>query len=172
MTPDAERRRFLALVDLAIRQREQWQYRIGRLDYWWRRPLGEQLRRVVARPNRVEGRGRPPAHARTARPLPPDELRRRALIGGMLEATRDCVPGRYPGSVVILWADEDSGFRRGDPERSWRRLVGHLTVLPIRGDHVSCVTLHLDGLAERLLLCLDAPSNTEAPLDFVASPRS
>src|SRR5215813_2368411 len=63
-------------------------------------------------------------------------------------AIRRYVPGPYAGPVVLFRAEELPTKR---PDLGWpRRLLPHLTVVTIPGDHHTCVTRHVATFAGRL----------------------
>jgi amino acid adenylation domain-containing protein len=55
-------------------------------------------------------------------------------------------PGAYRGPMTVLLA-RDEGEDAGAVRRAWRRVSPKAEVLEVPGDHVTCVTRHVDALA-------------------------
>ncbi|HET9533334.1 MAG TPA: amino acid adenylation domain-containing protein [Blastocatellia bacterium] len=64
------------------------------------------------------------------------------------------VPRRYKGRITLFWPEEVARFP-GDPTMGWRKVAaGGVEVYPIAGRHLTCITRHVDVLADRLNACL------------------
>jgi thioesterase domain-containing protein len=63
---------------------------------------------------------------------------------------RGYIPGHYPGRVVLLHTDSIHSRVPDDPTLGWRHVTSHLEVRAIPGDHCSCLTEHVESLAECL----------------------
>jgi thioesterase domain-containing protein len=63
---------------------------------------------------------------------------------------RGYIPGHYPGRVVLLCTDSVQSRVPDDPTLGWRHVTSHLEVRPIPGDHHTCLTEHVESLAECL----------------------
>jgi amino acid adenylation domain-containing protein len=64
------------------------------------------------------------------------------------------VPRRYDGRVVLLWPAEDRIPLPGDPTHGWRAYVPNIEVYTVPGGHFTCVTQHIEAVAEHLKRCL------------------
>ena len=65
-------------------------------------------------------------------------------------------PGPYGGPVVLLWPEsQDPQLHPGDPTQGWGAVAQAVEVRPVPGDHLSCVTTHVDVVAAELRRCLD-----------------
>jgi thioesterase domain-containing protein len=71
----------------------------------------------------------------------------------MLRAVRAYLPGRYGGGVTLFWTDESHPLP-WDRTLGWRKVAREVEVVPIPGTHDSCVSVHLEALAERMSECL------------------
>jgi hypothetical protein len=63
------------------------------------------------------------------------------------------VPRRYPGPVTVL-VPADERAQQGDS--GWSRVAVRTTLREVPGDHLTCLTRHVDGLGAVLRECLDA----------------
>jgi thioesterase domain-containing protein len=75
---------------------------------------------------------------------------------------RGYVPGRYRGRIALFWPEGVNSYP-DDPTMGWGRVAaGGVDVYPIAGRHLTCITRHVDVLAERLNTCLqEAQAKTE-----------
>jgi thioesterase domain-containing protein/acyl carrier protein len=62
-------------------------------------------------------------------------------------AVQHYVPPRYTGSVVLFRAEQFPAFR---PDLGWARLLPHLEVIVVPGDHHSCITRYVATFGARL----------------------
>ncbi len=60
---------------------------------------------------------------------------------------RRYAPAAYEGRVVLLRAADDPAYR---PDLGWARLIPHLEVGVIPGEHLTCITRHVGAFAARL----------------------
>jgi len=60
------------------------------------------------------------------------------------------IPGPYPGRVVFLRTDSMKSRAPDDPTLGWRYVTSQLEVRPIPGGHHTCLTEHVESLAECL----------------------
>jgi len=96
--------------------------------------------------------GETPGHPALAPFADPYERYRRAI--------RRYVPGPYAGPVVLFRAEELPTKR---PDLGWpRRLLPHLTIVAIPGDHNTCVTRHVAIFASRLEEVMQKAASGEA----------
>jgi amino acid adenylation domain-containing protein len=82
-----------------------------------------------------------------------EESERDLRMGHVLRAVRTYVPGRYGGRVTLFWTDEPHPLP-WDRTLGWKKVAHEVDVVPIPGTHDSCVSVHLDALAERMSACL------------------
>lgn len=68
-------------------------------------------------------------------------------------ADRDYRPRPFDGDVVVLWPREDPEFAQA--ARWWRGMARRVDFRPLPGDHVTCLTRHVETLAQVLGECLD-----------------
>jgi hypothetical protein len=67
---------------------------------------------------------------------------------------RGYVPRRYRGRIALFWPEGVRAYP-DDPTMGWGRVAaGGVDVYPIAGRHLTCITRHVDVLAERLNACL------------------
>jgi amino acid adenylation domain-containing protein len=64
------------------------------------------------------------------------------------------IPGPYSGRVVLFRTNELHLRAPNDPTAGWRHVASNLEVCPIPGDHHTCVTQHLESLADCLAMYL------------------
>jgi thioesterase domain-containing protein len=62
-------------------------------------------------------------------------------------AIRRYVPSRYAGLVALFRAEQFPAHR---PDLGWSRLLPHLEVGVIPGDHHTCITRHVAAFGARL----------------------
>jgi len=71
-------------------------------------------------------------------------------------------PKPYQGAVALLLSEDVLG-RADNVSRSWQQLAPDVTVQPLRGSHLECITEHVEALAEKIEDCLKS---------VAANPRS
>ena len=59
-------------------------------------------------------------------------------------------PGRYDGTVDLIWADENPNIRPADPTRGWGLVAAHVRVYPLVSSHLGLVTNNIPLLAGAL----------------------
>ena len=65
-------------------------------------------------------------------------------------------PGRYAGPVTILWGRAELAQGPEGPAKIWRKVARQLEIHQVPGGHLTCLTIHVRALAERLRACLDS----------------
>ena len=93
----------------------------------------------------VPAHGAPHVEASIFRPL--DQRRRNHAYR---RAVRGYIPEPYPGRVVLLRTSDMQSRAPDDPSVGWRNVASQLEVCPIPGDHHTCLTEHVESLAECL----------------------
>jgi len=77
-------------------------------------------------------------------------------------ATKEYVPQNYPGRATLFSASDLTASY--DVEDGWRQLVAELEVHKIPGNHLDIIREpHVQVLAEKLNLCLQAAQNQSQP---------
>jgi thioesterase domain-containing protein len=67
------------------------------------------------------------------------------------------LPRAYAGRVTLFWPEEALHEIQGDSTAGWGRIARRgVDVQVIPGKHLTCITRHVESLAERLKACLDA----------------
>jgi amino acid adenylation domain-containing protein len=102
------------------------------------RGLASTARAVVTRV-----RHRPDEPVAAASPAAPAFGRRHVYRGSF----RRYAPAIYEGRVLLLRAADDPAYR---PDLGWSRLIPHLEVDVIPGEHLTCITRHVAAFAARL----------------------
>ena len=64
------------------------------------------------------------------------------------------IPQPYSGRVVLFRTNELQSRAPNDPTAGWRHVASNLEICPIPGDHHTCVTQHLQSLADCLAMYL------------------
>jgi hypothetical protein len=77
----------------------------------------------------------------------PRQLEYRAAIEGY-------VPEPYDGSVAFFRSKSMESRAPGDPTAGWAQVATDVDVHWIPGEHLTCLTEHVDALAEHLGACL------------------
>jgi len=103
-------------------------------------------RRVVAEPE--SGFPEEPVTS-SQNPDYPDYAERAFRLRHMRLAVRAYVPTRYQGRLTLFWT-ADLNYTPWDPTAGWRKVAREVDVVPIVGDHGTCLTTHLDDLAARI----------------------
>ncbi len=111
-----------------------------------------KARRKLTRNGGERGGGAPEPAGQPGQPTP-EAGERELRVRHMLRAVRAYLPGRYGGRVTLFWTDEAHPLP-WDPTLGWREVAREVEVVPIPGTHDSCVSVHLDALAERMSECL------------------
>jgi len=118
------------------------------LRYYWRR-LRETVE-VSLPPALVEGDSR---GARAVAERTRAYARRFDAYARVLLAYR---PAPYGGPVVLLWPEgQTQRLHADDPTQGWGAVAGAVEVRLVSGDHLSCVTTHVDAVAAELRRRLD-----------------
>ena len=63
------------------------------------------------------------------------------------------VPAPYPGRLVVLRSERLEDPR---PDLGWSQASPRVEVHAVPGDHLGCITRHVDATAGRLRACLEA----------------
>jgi amino acid adenylation domain-containing protein len=74
------------------------------------------------------------------------------------------VPDSYDGPVVFFRSHAMQSRAPSDPTAGWGKVAKDVEVHWLPGDHLTCLSEHLETLAEHLARCLGAASAKERPL--------
>jgi len=133
-----------------------WRYRVLRLGELW----GQGVRPLIAfGARKITGRARPSEAGTPARlpgiTTPPADERLARIGGAYTRIVEQYIPGRYDGRVTLISSLEGPAAQSSDATLGWRKVAAEVKVLSVPGNHITCITRHVDGLAERLQACLD-----------------
>jgi len=129
-----------------------WKYRVGRLFDLAKAGPREQISYLLSK---ARARRRPTAGASGAPETPPSGPRPRNLLDAYDPIVEAYVPRRYPGRVMLIASAERAAGFPSDPTMGWRQVARDVRVLSVPGTHLSCITVDVDVLADRLRACLD-----------------
>ena len=59
-------------------------------------------------------------------------------------------PSPYPGSVVLLWPQENREEALSDLKSYWEQVCDQVELRQIPGNNTTCLTKHVDALAQAL----------------------
>ena len=90
------------------------------------------------------------------------EIRERDLPSAFQWASAGYRPQPYDGPVALLLS-EDVLRNRSNLARKWRQLAPEISVHPLPGSHLECITAHVDTLAEKIMSCLESAAATAHP---------
>jgi non-ribosomal peptide synthetase component F/thioesterase domain-containing protein len=148
----------------------QWTLWRGRLARWSGLSLPAQarvvLRRISNRFVRVFNRLRPrpqPAASQSVGPAKsgaPDE-REPDVVSAFLWASARYRPRPYQGPVALLLSDDVVRHPKNVSE--WQELAPKVTVHPLLGSHLECITAHVDSLAQTIESCLQNTAANSHP---------
>ncbi|MGI9088548.1 MAG: condensation domain-containing protein [Chthoniobacterales bacterium] len=137
--------------------------KFGRLAIW-RARLAEGIAQNVraqtrAAPRRIchrltgifaAARNRLGAHDQTTRPPTSAAIEiERDLPSAFQWASAGYRPQPYAGPLALLLSEDVIGAAR-NPSREWQRLAPALTVHPLPGSHLECITAHVETLAKEI----------------------
>lgn len=132
-----------------------WRYRVARLGELSQLDLHQQISYVL---RKVGPRSRPtPAAFQSDANSATQNVGRRQLhmIDTYDRIVANYIPRTYPGRVTVIASMEGPASRSSDPTLGWGRVAAEVKVLSVPGDHLTCITKHVDIVAERLRVCLD-----------------
>ncbi len=93
----------------------------------------------------------PTSTLETTNPLVEEE---RDLPSAFQWASASYHPKIYDGAVALLLS-EDVLSDADNVSRRWQQLAPNVTVQPLRGSHLECITAHVEALAEKIEDCLE-----------------
>jgi thioesterase domain-containing protein len=137
----------------------RWALWRGRLARWWGLDVQSQarivFRRILNRFARAYQMLRRPFR-RDAGPVSPESgvpgRREHDMPSAFLWASARYRPQPYHGPVALLLSDDVVRYGRNVAE--WQELAPKVTVHPLLGTHLECITAHVDTLAQTIESCL------------------
>jgi non-ribosomal peptide synthetase component F/thioesterase domain-containing protein len=90
--------------------------------------------------------------------------RERDVSAAFLWASASYRPQPYHGPVALLLSDDVVRDGRNVLEE-WRELAAKVTVHPLLGSHLECITAHVDTLAQTIESCLQSVAASSHPRD-------
>jgi amino acid adenylation domain-containing protein len=162
VVPEKQLEHFLYLRSRIVRSKRALTRYKSRLTELWRAEADEQLAFIRSKAKRVmEKRGRSAGAARKDQTPGSNQNGAGARRATRWDITADYsrlmhgyVPRRYKGRITLFWPEEVARFP-GDPTMGWRKVAeGGVEVYAIAGKHLTCITRHVDVLADRLNACL------------------
>jgi hypothetical protein len=148
----------------------RWTLWRGRLARWSGLSLPAQarvaLRRVSNRFVRLYNRLRPlpqPAASQSIGPAKSDASRQREpdVPSAFQWASARYRPRSYQGPVALLLSDDVVRHPKNVSE--WQELAPKVTVHPLLGTHLECITAHVDTLAQTIENCLQDAAASSHP---------
>lgn len=76
---------------------------------------------------------------------------------------RLCFPSRYDGSIVLLWPQENREELLSDLKSYWEQVCGEVELRLIPGDNKTCLTKHVESLAQALNAVLGESNPSPVP---------
>ena len=136
----------------------QWALRRTQFSLWYEEKVPEKMRLVTRqiRHRLVSAFGllqRQVRNGNRAGDLEAELSQERDVPSAFLWASAGYRPRPYPGRMSVLLS-EDLLHRGDDLARAWQQLAPKVTVHPLTGSHLECITAHVDNLAETIEHCL------------------
>jgi thioesterase domain-containing protein len=165
LAPEVELTAFMRLVDrldrrnLARHTRPAHRTYAARLRRWLHRPLDQQLTVLVAKLREdlatIARRWSPSTqNASTRRAPTAEETRRGRLWTAYRRANCAYILRKYAGELTLVWPEHDV-HRFGYPAGPWRRVVRHVDLHIVPGEHSTSVTKHVASVGKCVRTCLE-----------------
>ncbi|MEO5722132.1 MAG: hypothetical protein ABIR71_11760 [Chthoniobacterales bacterium] len=158
--------------DAQVAHFERWVVNRARLDLWRTLSFREQSRTLVRRVSNQAGslvrllRRRRKAPASPTAPSAED-ITGRDMASLFLWASAGYRAQPYDRPVALLLSD-DVLCSVENVARAWKQLAPDLTIHPLKGSHLECITAHVDNLANTMERCLEAtPAAREKAVDAI-----
>ncbi len=107
------------------------------------------IRKIVAK-----ARGRKVDTTTIGNEMPDDEQLGR-IAGAYSRMVQEYVPGRYSGRITLFSSLEGPITQSSDPTLGWGKVAADVKVIPVPGNHLTCITNHVEVLGRHLRICLD-----------------
>ncbi len=117
----------------------------------------------LRRTGQLRGPAGKAAAPRAASPAPRPDLSETARVRQharrrdyeeMVIAVRGYIPGRYAGRIDAIWAKDRLAEREYSAQWAWPRVAPDTSVTVVPGNHHTCLTTHVDALAEAMRAAL------------------
>ena len=162
--------RFLTYRARLLRIREIKSYYRTRISDFFRLPAGERLS-FVREKSLTAGRNLVRSLVSIANVGAQDGKQESDDHNGVIDAHRErvsaayakavlgYVPRQYHGKAVVLWPSELPLEEPEDPTAGWSKVAASVELLRVPGGHITCVTSHVEHVANALRVCLDEVAN-------------
>jgi amino acid adenylation domain-containing protein len=87
------------------------------------------------------------------------DAHRERVTAAYAKAVLGYVPRHYHGRAVVLWPSELPLEEPEDPTAGWSKVAASVELLRVPGGHITCVTSHVEHVANALRVCLDEVAN-------------
>ena len=87
------------------------------------------------------------------------DAHRERVSAAYAKAVLGYVPRQYHGKVTVLWPAELPLEEPEDPTAGWSKVAASVELLRVPGGHITCVTSHVEHVANALRVCLDEIAN-------------
>lgn len=154
----------------------RWALWRGRLARWWGLDVRSQarivFRRILNRFVRAYQMVRRPFQRDTGPSVSPTSnlpgRREHDMPSAFMWASARYRPQPYHGPVALLLSDDVVGYGRNVAE--WQEVAPKVTVHPLMGRHLECITAHVDSLAQTIERCLrGVAAHHTAPMERPAA---
>jgi thioesterase domain-containing protein len=85
----------------------------------------------------------------------PEDLRLERIARAYFRIIQQYVPGRYAGRLTLIASLEGRSRQAVDPTLGWGQVAAEVEIVKVPGNHLTCVTTHVEALAKKLQHCLD-----------------
>lgn len=138
---------------------ERWVARRSRLEHWRQLSFRKRARfiaRRISKPFASLSRLFRSRRKSPPNPITPgtEAIGVRDVPSLFLWAAARYRPQPCQGAVALLLSD-DVLCSVDNVARAWKQLARDLTIHPLKGSHLECITAHVDNLAETIERCLD-----------------
>ena len=116
-------------------------------------------RSILTRFGRRSRKAAPPASPEVSDSAAPPE---RDLPSIFQWASAGYRPRPYDGPVALLLSEDVLGHA-DNVSRAWQQLAPAVTVEPLQGSHLECITEHVEALADKIQGCLERAGANELP---------
>jgi aspartate racemase len=174
--PNRRLETFLKMRARVIRVKEIQDYYIGQLRDASRLKIRDQIGfvaektlcglRLLATPSKRRVSDDPPmagSITSTIADVTPAEVRRREINESYERAMAGYVPRKYAGRMTLLQPAEWMQQPLDDPMFGWADLAATVDVRTVPGGHLTCITDHVEELADCLRDCLNIVSADRSP---------
>jgi thioesterase domain-containing protein len=152
----AEIMKRLRRYDLRLRQVSRLD--VGQQFQWSRRNVSRRWRRLLAWIGRRGDAGTRTADgARVADASVLTEAAGANVLQSQAQAASAYIPGRYDGTIDVIWAEGHPNVQRADPTHGWWRVAARVHSHQIVAHHVGLITNDLPKMARLFRAILERP---------------